>query len=230
MLTRIEDKRDRICRDVEKGDHEEEVSPMDPPDAFAPPGEDQSVPYAEMHPLLQAFRDEHELCVIELDAFEAALDSLRQGGVALSADDGASDGANDGAAHDALSKFFGFLERVVLPHNRREEKVLFPLLGRRLVESGEHSKGPRPTTAVDVLLAEHLELLQLSAVMTNFFRIAPRLPDEASRHYVIDAAIRQGRILVEQLRLHIFREDVVVFSLAHKLLSKEELDRMGETD
>ncbi len=215
-LIEIEDKRDRIRRKVEKGDHEEGLSPMDPPDAYAPPGEGQAVEYEDMHPLLQAFRDDHEQTVTELQAFEDALDNLRAHGPSSE-------------LHDALVKFFGFLEKVVLPHNRREEKVLFPLLGQRMIESGEHSKGPQPTTAVDILKADHLELLQLSAVMTNFFRIAPRLPDEASQHYVIDAAIRQGRTLVEQLRLHIFREDVVVFSLAQKLLNEEELDRMHNT-
>lgn len=215
-LIKIEDKRDRIRRKVEKGDHDEGLSPMDPPDAFAPPGEGQAVPYEDMHPLLQGLRDEHEQTVAQVTAFEDALDRLRQQGP-------------DAEIHDALVKFFGFLERVLLPHNRREEKVLFPLLAQRLVESGEHSKGPQPTTAIDVLRADHLELLQLSAVMTNFFRIAPRLPDEASQHYVMDAAIRQGQTLIELLRLHIFREDVVVFSQAHNLLTREELDRMHDT-
>ncbi len=212
-LVKIVDPKDRIRRKVDKGDHEEELSPMAPPDAYAPPGEDQSVPYEEMHPFLQGLRDEHEECVAELQAFESALDNLRNHGPS-------------GEVHDVLAKFFGFLERVVLPHNRREELVLFPLLAQRLVESGEHSKGPQPTTAIDVLRADHVELLQVAAVMTNFFRIAPRLPDEASQHYIIDASIRLGRNLVELLRLHIFREDVVVFSLAHKLLNAEELDRM----
>ncbi len=212
-LVQIDDKRDRIRRNAEKGEIDEDLSPMDPPDAYAPPGEGQAVPYEEMHPFLQALRDEHEQCVEALQAFEDALDRLRQHGPS-------------GEIHDELVKFFGILEKLVLPHNRREEKLLFPLLAQRFLESGEHSKGPQPTTAIDVLRGDHAEFLQISAVMTNFFRIAPRLPDEASQHYVIDAAIRQGRTLVEDLRLHIYREDVVVFSLAHKLLTSEELDQM----
>ena len=43
---------------------------------------------------------------------------------------------------------------------------------------------------------------------------------------VLDAALEQGKNLVELLRLHVFREDNVVFSLAHRLIATTEFDEM----
>ncbi len=200
---------------VEKDCDDEGLSPMSPPDAYAPPGDDLHVPYEEMHPLLRELRDEHEEAIAELDTVEATLKRMQ--------DDGP-----DADANRALGRFFAFMETVVFPHNRREERVLFPLAAQRLRESGEHSRGPAPTTGIDVLQAAHVLLIQLTAVMQDLFGIAGRLPDEDSQHVVIDAGIRRGLELVEVLRLHIFREDAVVFSLAHKLISTEEFDRLAE--
>jgi|MDTC01.1.fsa_nt_gb hemerythrin-like domain-containing protein len=75
-----------------------------------------------------------------------------------------------------------------------------------------------------------IEFLQISAIMTNFFRLAPQLPDEDSRNFVLNSALRQGRSLVEDLRLHIFSEDEVLFSLAHRLISSAELSEMGAVE
>ena len=42
----------------------------------------------------------------------------------------------------------------------------------------------------------------------------------------LDAAIEQGKALVELLKLHIFREDNVVLPMAHKYISQEEFDQI----
>ncbi len=68
--------------------------------------------------------------------------------------------------------------------------------------------------------------MQLSAVAFNFFSLAGRLPDIASRAMVLDAAVEQGKALVEMLQLHIFREDNVVFAQAQQYVAKDELDDM----
>ena len=73
---------------------------------------------------------------------------------------------------------------------------------------------------------EHAKALQLAAVVVNFLGLVFRLPDERSGLIVLDAALEQGKNLVELLRLHIFREDNVVFSLAHRLISTAEFDQM----
>lgn len=204
---------DPIQRNVEKGCEDEELSPMDPPEANAPPGEGLFVPFEEMHPALQHFRTEHELCLTELGKVELALERLQKEGP-------------DDEANSALGRFFKFLETVLLPHSRQEERVLFPLLERRLIESGEHSGTNPPTTGVGVLETEHVQVIQLSAVMLNFFGVAGCLPDQKSQRIVLEAGIEQGKALVELLRTHISREDNIIFSLAHKLITTEEFDQM----
>ncbi len=56
--------------------------------------------------------------------------------------------------------------------------------------------------------------------------LAPRLPDEGSRMFVYDVAYSNGRELIEMLRLHIYREDHILFPLAHKLITQDEFTKM----
>ena len=212
-LVKLRKKDDPIERDVDKGSEDEGLSPMAPPDAYAPPGDGLAIPYEEMHPVMQAFRDEHDSFGKVLAEFRSALDTMASSGV-------------DRETDATVREFFRQLDEEVFPHNRREEKVLFPLLAQRLVESGEHSKGHERTTAVDLLEDEHDQILQLAAITFNLFALASRLPDAKSRTVVFDTALQQGMELAEVLRLHIFREDNVVFSLAHKLITASEFDRM----
>src|SRR3989338_3635678 len=120
-----------------------------------------------------------------------------------------------------LRHFFHFFDSDFVPHSQLEEAALFPLLGKRLIADGEHSPigagtSEVPTTAVDLMKADHLKAVQLAAVILNFLGLAFRLPDEKSRLIVLDTALEQGKNLVELLRLHIFREDNIVFALAHQ--------------
>ena len=73
---------------------------------------------------------------------------------------------------------------------------------------------------------EHAKAMQLAAVVVNFLGLVFRLPDERSAMIVLDTALEQGKNLVELLRLHVFREDNVVFSLAHRLIFRAEFDEM----
>jgi hemerythrin-like domain-containing protein len=73
---------------------------------------------------------------------------------------------------------------------------------------------------------EHAKALQLAAVVVNFLGLVFRLPDERSGMIVLDAALEQGKNLAELLRLHVFREDNVVFALAHRLISTADFDEM----
>lgn len=213
-LVKLHKKGDPIQRNVEKESMDDGMSPMSPPDAYSPPGADQAVPYEEMHAFLQAFRDEHASVREKVDAFEEALNKIQETGITRE-------------VNTAFQSFFRALDEEVFAHNRREEKELFPLLSKRLVENGEHSKGSAATTACDVLADDHVQLVQLAAISLNFFALASRLPDEQSRLLTFDAAIEQAKSLVELLRLHMFREDNVVFSLAHKYITAEEFDGLG---
>ncbi len=55
-----------------------------------------------------------------------------------------------------------------------------------------------------------------------------RLPNLESQVVALDAALSQGKTLVEHLKLHIFREDNVVFPQAQKYIMEEELDIMSQ--
>jgi hemerythrin-like domain-containing protein len=201
---------DPLLRNAEKEMDGQEYSPMDPPDAYAPPAETE-VNYDNMHPLIQHLMDEHTSVLEILDAFESVLARIPEVGL-------------DREAHQGLSDFFRKLDEEVVTHNQKEERLLFPLLHERLLEKGEHSTGPIPTTAVDLLEDDHSKFLQLAAVSFSFFGLAGRLPDPVSATVTLDAALEQSKALVETLRLHIFREDHVVFPAAQEHLSTKELD------
>ncbi len=204
---------DPLRKQAEKGlDDGQGLSPMDPPDAYAPPSV-APVSAAQMHPFLRQYVDEHVPFLEELNAFEETIASIQKTGYSKESD-------------GKLRHFFNFFDEEFLPHNRREEATLFPLLHERLIADGEHGKGEVAVTAVDLMEDEHTKAMQLAAVGLNFLGLAFRLPDERSRLIVLDAALEQGKNLVELLRLHIFREDNLVFALAHRLISGAEFDQM----
>lgn len=187
-------------------------SPMDPPTVYAPPNLEK-VDLAELHPFLKKFSEEHVVFLEELKVFEEAILSIQKEGLSKEVD-------------RRIRHFFHFFDEDFASHSRREERWFFPLLKERLLAEGEHSQGDHPTTSVDLMEDDHLKAIQLAAVVFNFFGLAFRLPDPASRLIVLDTALEQGKNLVELLRLHIFREDNVVFASAHKLISREEFDEM----
>ena len=209
ILNRI----DPLRKQAERGlEHGKGLSPMDPPDAYAPPNL-EPVPAQALHPFLRAFREEHVPLMQELNAFEAAILSIQQSGYTRESD-------------ARLRHFFHFLEQTFARHSRREEAALFPLLRERLIASGEHGGGSVPATATEVMEDEHAKAMQLAAVVVNFLGLVFRLANERSGMIVLDAALEQGKNLVELLRLHVFREDNVVFPLAHRLISAAEFDEM----
>lgn len=213
MDVRILKRIDPVRRQAERGwPHGNGASPMDPPDAYAPPNAEQ-VPAQAMHPFLRKFHDEHIPLMRELTAFEEAIRSIQQNGY-------------DRECDARLRQFFRFLDEEFAAHSRREEAILFPRLRQRLIESGEHGKGSVPSTAADVMEDEHAKALQLAAVVVNFLGLVFRLPDERSAVIVLDAALEQGKNLAELLRLHVFRENNVLFPLAHRLVTTAEFDAM----
>jgi hemerythrin-like domain-containing protein len=192
----------------------DELSPMNPPDAYEPPAGD-TVPYDEMHPFLKRLIDEHVPFVKIIDEFEETLLEIQKEGI-------------NRQRHETLKNFFIFFDEEFGPHNRIEERLLFPVLNQALIDRGEHSKSIPIHTAVDMLEDEHNTAIQLAAVVFNFFALVSRLSDRNSQLLVLDAAIEQGKDLAELLKLHIFREDHIVFPLAHKYVDQPLLDEMLE--
>lgn len=205
---------DPILRNAQKDNESDGLSPMDPPEAYDVNGM-QPIPETDRHPLIQQYMVEHVAALEVIQGFEKAILAFKAGGYRL-----------DDAINDGFRKFFDFFDAKLLDHNRREEAQLFPLLHKRMIETGEHSDSLVPTTAVDVMEDDHVKFIQLGALTFNMLGLAARLPDHSSRMFTYGVACDNARELIELLRLHIFREDNVLFPLAQKLLSKEELDFM----
>lgn len=203
---------DPLHRQPDEGLVGDGLSPMDPPEAYAPPALPQ-VPVQEMHPFLQQLCAEHAQLLEALQGFEATILAIQETGFTKERD-------------AALRQFFQQFDRAFVPQCRREEMTLFPLLRARLLADGEHSKTEAPTTAVELMQDEHIKAVQRAAVVLNFLGLAMRLPDEHSRLIVLDAALEQGKQLVELLRLHLFREDHILFAQAHRLIAGSEFDTL----
>ncbi len=206
-------KTDPSKKQFQKKAPSEGLSPMDPPDEYAPPGNIEQIPYEQLHPILQEFYDDHDKIIEAIKVFEETLLFIQKNGISSE-------------TSKKLGNFFYFFDHEFIAHDQREEKVLFPLLAERLIENGEHSQSSEPTTAIDRMEEDHLKAIQLAGIIFNLFGLCVRLPDERSRLLVLDTALEQGKTLVELLRLHIFRENNIVFPLAHQYIDKSEFDQM----
>lgn len=203
-------KTEPIQRNVEKGLEDVEHTPMDPPSAYEQPGavkSDNNITEAS----IQVFVDEHVKAIAQISSFEKALVEFKTNGYKLNPE-----------INRGFGDFFKYFDNELLAHNSKEEKVLFPLLQKKLLEAGEHSTGETPITAIDVMEDDHVKFIQLGALTFNFLGLATRIKDEVSRIFIYDTAYESGRELIELLKLHIFREDSTLFPLAQKYLSKEE--------
>lgn len=203
---------DPVRRPVEKEAGGSEFSPMDPPEAYAPPKK-EDVPFEKLHPFLQELMEEHRVCEKEIGLFEQALHLVPEKGIVREVD-------------AAFRRFFRFFDEVILQHQQKEEKALFPRLQQRLIEEGEHSHSPEKTTAIEMFEEDHVKIVQLVSVIFNFFGLVARLSDSQSRLLVLDVALEQGKSLIELLRLHLFREDHILIPLAHKHFSAGEFNEM----
>lgn len=211
-------KRDPIKRIVEKGIEEgEELSPMDPPEAYDTNYAIKDVDFESMAESLHSLMDEHKEVISELQNFEASLIAFHKDGFRMTKE-----------INESFATFFSFFDNDILVHNRKEERHLFPILKQRLIESGEHSKEAIPKTPVDLMEDDHIKFIQLASLTFNILGLAVRLPDKHSRMLTYDVAYNTGIELVELLRLHIYREDNILFPLAHKLLTKSEFLNIEE--
>ncbi len=208
-------KDDYIKRFVNKDDGADPVySPMDPPGAYKPPAMD-AVPFEDLHPILQLFMNEHKATLDKIEELEKTLLEIKREGI-------------NKERNKRLGEFFEFLDNNIVSHNLKEERVLFPYIHDRMLENGEHGIGPVPDTAVDMLENDHIKMMELATLTFSLMGITSRITDPVSNALLTDTAIEQGLSLVELLRLHIFREDNVVFPLALKYLTADDLDEITE--
>ena len=208
-------KDDPLKGNAEKDLEDVEDSPMDPPDAY----EKQSdIPFDKENcaHVLKIFMDEHVVATQKVEEFEKCLADLKTNNYKF------TDKINK-----TFSSFYEFFDNNISAHNSKEEKVLFQLLHKKLIEDGEHNGEPIPTTAIDIMEDDHVKFIQLAALSFNIFGLAMRLQDEQSRFFTFDVAYNNAKELVEMLRLHIYREDNVLFPLAQKLINEEEFAAMN---
>ncbi len=203
---------DPVTKQQEKGLDQQEDSPMDPPAAYEEPGK-VDIKKEDLCDSLQTFMHEHEEMLKVVTAFEKGIVDYKTNGYKLTNE-----------INEAFGNFFKCLDDDLLPHNRKEEKILFPILNQKLIEAGEHSKGHKLVTAIDVMEDDHVKFIQLGALSFNLLGLASRIVDERSKIFVLDTAYETSRELIELLKLHIYREDVTLFPLAQKYISKEEFE------
>ena len=113
---------DPILRNAEKGEIEE-LSPMDPPHAF----DDKraiGADYENLHDNLKVLSDEHKDTIVKCDAFEKALVDFKEGGYYITRE-----------INTAFNEFFVDFDENILPHFKKEEQGLFPILRKRLLEN-----------------------------------------------------------------------------------------------
>jgi hemerythrin-like domain-containing protein len=189
-----------------------QFSPLNPPDAYHPPSS-ENMATEDLHPFLRSFVKENDAIRAALLKFEETIMVMKAKGVTAE-------------VNGNLKEFFQFFNEEFIPHARREEKTLFPILDQALRKERDEGLGLEITTAVDLMEDDHLKAIQLTVVIFNFFGLVSRLKDQVSRDLVMDAAFEQADQLIELLRLHIFREDTIVFPLAHKTIDPQELDRL----
>lgn len=198
----------------EIGIQENELSPMDPPDAYSSYASIE-IEGGELNESLMILKREHEELIVVLDIFEKALSAFKELGYVLNTD-----------INDGFKKFFDFFDNHLLPHNRKEERILFPVLNKALIANEEHGNGPTPVTAIDIMEDDHVKFIQLGALSFNLLGLAPRFRDAEARMFTYDVAYNNSKELVEMIRLHVFREDNTLFPLAQKFLSAKEFEEL----
>jgi hemerythrin-like domain-containing protein len=206
---------DPLKRLVEKESGGEELSPMEPPDISEndlPPAN-----FDNYHDCLKQLTSEHQEFGEMLTEFEKAILFFKENGLQKQEE-----------TKEIINRFFAYIDNTVLPHNRKEEKILFYLLNKQLVAKDIYSKNDSSNTVIDIMEDDHSKLIQLSALAFNLLGLAARLPDHDSRLIVLDVAIEQSLAMIELLRLHIYREDHIVFDLAMEHLSEDELSQIAE--
>ena len=202
---------DSIKRFVEKDKNHEEITPMNPPDAYSLKNI-EVIPYEKLHPFLQKLIDEHKAFTNVLSKFEEAMISWRKNNWIFT-----------DAIDVGLKQFFTFFDGNVPKHNEKEEKIFFPMLHKKLIESGEHNSTDDSFTGINLMEDEHIKVAQAAAIVFNFLGLGSRLPDKRSQEITFEAAFDQGIAIIETMKLHIFREENILFPQAMKLFTNDDL-------
>ena len=141
---------------------------------------------------------EHEYVLVVVSAMEREAESIRSGGP---------------VDRDAIARMVDFTRNFTDGcHHTKEEKLLFPLLEER----SQLAAG-----TVSVLLSEHVAARGcVAAIVENLPKVES---NEAARTEVADNLA----LYAELLRMHIHKENVVLFPLAEQVLDESEMDGLA---
>ena len=141
---------------------------------------------------------EHEYVLVVVGAMEREAESIRSGGP---------------VDRDAIARMVDFTRNFTDGcHHTKEEKLLFPLLEER----SQLAAG-----TVSVLLSEHVAARGcVSAIDENLPKVES---SAAARTEVADNLA----LYAELLRMHIHKEDVVLFPLAEQVLDEPEMKHLA---
>jgi len=166
------------------------------------------IPYEDMHPFLQELIDKHRVYTKELNAFEDAITMIESGQV-------------DRAVDEKLRQFFTYFDDQIVNHNQEGERYLFVRISKKMTEDEDFN-------VIDFLETDHAKSIQMAAVAFNMLALFSRVPDEQSRYIVLDVALKQAKELLELLRVHIYREDTMIFPYAQRNFTNEELTEIQQ--
>lgn len=150
-------------------------------------------------------QEEHRATLLKLELIERSLQYLR-GPVGETFPEGV-------AVNKALLRDLAVaLGREMGPHFRKEEEALFPVLAEYIGKE----YGP-----IEVMVREHEKIwsvfLPWKKALPSFCRSSEPI-DEGVRKAVIDPGLR----IVELIRLHINKENQILFKLSESSLTEEE--------
>jgi hemerythrin-like domain-containing protein len=148
-----------------------------------------------MHSSIEHLRAEHERLIELIHAADDVADRVLHG-VHV-----------DAAVIRGLTEFFMLYVHGI--HREKEEDIFFPLLNSK----GMH----HPGGCVGVMLAEHDESQEAFTTMERAAELYERGAEEAA-----NAWSRAARIYCTQLRMHMRRENDVVFAQAERALSVDD--------
>lgn len=205
----MELEKERLERLVEHGLEGEVSSPMDPPAPYDL-SQPLKIPFEDLAPPLRDLVSDHEKFLPRIDAFEKAILEFKKNTYKMTPD-----------VSQSFKAFFEMIDTEMLDHHIKEEKVLFPLLRKYLIERGECSPGRPPRTAIELMENDHLGTMQTASLVFNLIGLGSKIQHPESRNIVLDHAVEQAREMIESLRLHIFKENQVLFPQAQQLFKSE---------
>ncbi len=163
------------------------------------------------HPIFRRLRDDHRRVLKALDAIEGEAAFLRAPGAARG---GRSSGARTRSARvlpvARLAALVTRLERQFATHMTAEDDSLYPALAAAM---------PETARSLEPLRAEHAEL---RAILASLARLLGQ-PVSAARD---EQFVVQWRDFAALLRIHVRKEEALVFNVAEHALPPRELARV----